>query len=184
MARETGGERLGARLKAAAKKAGKSAEQIAREMTAAGEPINVISVRRWWAIGKGTKSERMPMAHHLRAYAQAVGLTVEELYGDGEAQNRAFSERILQLADALMSGKRASAAVEEVTEPGYLSQEQRARLDLATDLFRMALQQALPQGVEWRHATAEQRRRAIRLLESLLDRPPERDPGDTSRQWQ
>lgn len=151
---------LGTRMKEAARRCGKSGVQIAEEMG-----VNVVSLRRWWG------DSRKPTWQNIRDYARAVGATPEELSGDGERENQVFIERILHLADALMEGSSISEAVEGVTEPGLLSAEQRARLDIATDLFRMALQQALPPGIEWRTASLEERRRAVRLLESLLERP-------------
>ena len=158
-------------MKEAARKAGKSGVQIAEEMG-----VNVVSLRRWWG------DRRRPTWENIRDYARAVGSTPEELAG--EADSRALAERILQVADALMGGASVSAAVEEVTEVGLLSPEEKARLDMATDLFRMALQQALGPGVDWRTASAEERRRAVRLLEALLERPEEGRSGGSARQWQ
>jgi len=172
MARQAVGDSLGGRMKAAARRAGKTAVRIAEEMGEMGVPVNVVTIRRWWG------DRRRPTWENVSAYARAVNTTPEALEGGAATQNRALSERILQVADALMGGAQVSEAVEGVTEPGYLSEEERARLDMATDLFRMALQQALGTGVDWRTASVEERRRAVRLLEALLEQ------GGSGRRWQ
>ena len=164
MARREDLSTLGGRMKAAARRAGKNAVQIAAEMG-----VDVVSVRRWGAAGTGTKNARTPTAENLATYARVTNTTVEELLGDTAVGDRLLLDRLTMIAERLMAGLDVSAAFGEVTEADLISPEHQVRLDVASQLFRLALAQLL-HPKDWDTATLEERQGAVRRLTEKAER--------------